>query len=149
MMLPNAERAILGIRKLREYTLNPGHLAGGNKARVFASCLGIGQQDAELPRSAYLRAMRPSRRWSTGRWRHLSIGGCSMHEALLSPSWPLMTIPCRPKNQARTSSWSSAFANAWRSAWLMAAGPPVRTPESRSCSIMSRIRRRSWMVSGE
>ena len=26
MRLPNAERAILDIRKLREYTLNPGHL---------------------------------------------------------------------------------------------------------------------------
>ena len=57
MMLPNAERAILDIRKLREYTLNPDHLAGGNKARVFASCLGIGQQDAELLRSACLRAI--------------------------------------------------------------------------------------------
>ena len=43
------------IRKLREYTLNPGHLAGGNKARVFASCLGIDQQDVELLRSLCLR----------------------------------------------------------------------------------------------
>jgi hypothetical protein len=33
MMLPNAERAILDIRKLREYTLNPGHLAGGNQGQ--------------------------------------------------------------------------------------------------------------------
>ena len=57
MMLPNSERAILDIRKLREYTLNPGHLAGGNKARVFASCLGIGQQDAEVLRSVCLRAI--------------------------------------------------------------------------------------------
>ncbi|MDA8153865.1 MAG: hypothetical protein M0003_14340 [Acidithiobacillus sp.] len=82
MLLPNADKAILNIRKLREYTLNPGHLAGGNKcafrrswaaitidrghfcgfsgigahdapeyankARVFASCLGIGQQDSDL-----------------------------------------------------------------------------------------------------
>ena len=56
-MLPNAEKAILDIRKLREYTLNLGHLAGSNKARVFASCLGIGQQDAELLRSVCLRAI--------------------------------------------------------------------------------------------
>lgn len=57
MMLPNAEKAILDIRKLREYTLNPSHLAGSNKARVFASCLGIGQQDDELLRSVCLRVI--------------------------------------------------------------------------------------------
>lgn len=57
MILPNAERAFLDIRKLRDYTLNPRHLAGGNKARVFASCLGIGPQDAELLRSACLHAI--------------------------------------------------------------------------------------------
>jgi hypothetical protein len=60
MRLPNAERAALDIRKLREYTLNPVHLAGANKAWVFASCLGIGQQDAEVLREVCLRAILSS-----------------------------------------------------------------------------------------
>ena len=79
MLLPNADKAILDIRKLREYTLNPGHLAGGNKARVFASCLGIGQQDAELPRTACLRAILSTEAIKkAGRlpWKALPDGFC-------------------------------------------------------------------------
>jgi hypothetical protein len=36
MRLPNGERAIVDIRKLREYCLNPLHLRGHNKARAYA-----------------------------------------------------------------------------------------------------------------
>ncbi len=55
MNLPNGERAIVDIRKLRAYCLNPHHTRGRNKARVFAS-VGIRQSDAEELRTALLQA---------------------------------------------------------------------------------------------
>ena len=55
MRLPNGDRAIVDIRKLRNYCLNPHHLRGRNKARVFAS-VGIREPDAEILRSALLDA---------------------------------------------------------------------------------------------
>ena len=55
MRLPNGDRAIVDIRKLRDYCLNPHHLRGRNKARVFAS-VGIRAPDAEVLRSALLEA---------------------------------------------------------------------------------------------
>lgn len=47
MKLPNGDRAIVEIAKLRDYCLNPHHEDGKHKARVFAAALGIGQSDAE------------------------------------------------------------------------------------------------------
>ena len=47
MRLPNAEKAIIDLRKLRDYCLNPLHPEGRHKARVFAATLGIGRQDAD------------------------------------------------------------------------------------------------------
>jgi hypothetical protein len=38
MKLPNSEKAIVDIAKLRDYSLNPEHESGGHKARVFAKC---------------------------------------------------------------------------------------------------------------
>lgn len=46
MSLPNGERAIVDIRKLRDYCLNPDSPRGGGKARVFAAALGITAADA-------------------------------------------------------------------------------------------------------
>ena len=43
--LPRAERAVIAPAKLRDYCLNPEHPTGRNKARVFASALGIHQAD--------------------------------------------------------------------------------------------------------
>ena len=48
MRLPNAEHAIVDIRKLRDYCLNPDHPEGRHKARVFRAALGITQADAML-----------------------------------------------------------------------------------------------------
>jgi hypothetical protein len=45
-MLPNGDRAILDIRKLADYCLNPAHSRGRHKARVFRDSLGIGQPEA-------------------------------------------------------------------------------------------------------
>lgn len=41
MKLPNCEAAVVDIRKLAQYSLNPHHEAGGHKARVFRAALGI------------------------------------------------------------------------------------------------------------
>lgn len=40
MKLPNADRAIVDVAKLRDYCLNPNHEEGKHKARVFAASLG-------------------------------------------------------------------------------------------------------------
>lgn len=45
--LPNAERAVVEVEKLRDYSLNPGHDEGKHKARVFRAALGFTQADAE------------------------------------------------------------------------------------------------------
>ena len=41
MFVPNAHRATVDIRKLREYCLNPNHDDGKHKAYFFDSILGI------------------------------------------------------------------------------------------------------------
>ncbi|MGH9791704.1 MAG: DUF6883 domain-containing protein, partial [Candidatus Acidiferrales bacterium] len=56
MKLPNPERAVVDIEKLRGYCLNPQHLRGRHKARVFAAVLGITAEKAELLRTALLEA---------------------------------------------------------------------------------------------
>ena len=56
MKLPNGARAIVDIRKLRDYCLDPNSPKGRNKARVFAAALGLIQRDAEFLRQALLTA---------------------------------------------------------------------------------------------
>lgn len=55
MKLPNGARAQLGT-KLEDYTLNPRHHDGKNKARVFDSALGITLANADILRQALLDA---------------------------------------------------------------------------------------------
>ena len=57
MPLSNAEQAVVEIRKLREYCLNPSHPRGKHKARVFESALEPTREDAEQLRSALLTAV--------------------------------------------------------------------------------------------
>jgi hypothetical protein len=57
MRLPNGACAIVDLRKLQAYCLNPQHLRGRNKARVFAS-IGFREADAEELRAALLTAAR-------------------------------------------------------------------------------------------
>src|SRR5258708_13635302 len=54
MLLPNGKRAIVDIRKLRDYCLNPDNPRGSAKARVFASALGITAKDADRLRAKLL-----------------------------------------------------------------------------------------------
>jgi len=54
MLLPNSERAIVDIRKLRDYCLNPDNPRGSRKARVFRSALGMTKVDAPALRQRLL-----------------------------------------------------------------------------------------------
>ena len=56
MKLPNAERAVVEIGKLRDYSLNSQHESGKHKARVFKSALGLTADDAEWLREKILSA---------------------------------------------------------------------------------------------
>jgi hypothetical protein len=47
MKIPNCDRAIVDIRKLRDYCLSMEHPRGRHKARVFASALGLTVEDAQ------------------------------------------------------------------------------------------------------
>jgi len=55
-LLPNGDRAIVDIAKLTDYCLNPQHEDGKHKARVFASALGLGREDADWLRRQLLQA---------------------------------------------------------------------------------------------
>lgn len=57
MKLPNAERAVVDIEKLRDYCLNPNHEEGKHKARRFMEKLGLTVDDAERLRQAILDAI--------------------------------------------------------------------------------------------
>jgi len=54
--LPNPDRAVVDVSKLRDYCLDPAHEDGKHKARVFAAALGIRQCDAEWLRHRLLEA---------------------------------------------------------------------------------------------
>jgi hypothetical protein len=54
--LPNAERAVVDIDKLRNYCLNFDHRRGCHKARVFKASLGLTIDNAEDLRKALLEA---------------------------------------------------------------------------------------------
>jgi hypothetical protein len=54
--LPNTQKAVVDIEKLRDYCLCSTHPRGRHKARVFLEKLGLGPQDAEKLRTALLKA---------------------------------------------------------------------------------------------
>lgn len=56
MKLPNGDRAVVDLAKLRDYCLNEQHLRGRHKARVFSSALGTTSEDAEILRQTLLDA---------------------------------------------------------------------------------------------
>ena len=57
MKLPNADRAVVEIEKLRDYCLSTSHPRGRHKARVFATSLGITAENAEELRDVILSAV--------------------------------------------------------------------------------------------
>ncbi|MGE3538324.1 MAG: DUF6883 domain-containing protein [Candidatus Tectimicrobiota bacterium] len=58
MQLPNGDRAIVPIEKLRDYCLNPSHRVGGHKAHVFESVLGLTAAHAEVLQQRLLAVAR-------------------------------------------------------------------------------------------
>jgi hypothetical protein len=57
MKIPNAENAIVDIRKLRDYSLNPTHPDGKHKARLFSSIFGMTEKDAPALREILLQVV--------------------------------------------------------------------------------------------
>ena len=58
MAIPHAERAVVDLRKLRDYCLNPMHDEGQHKARLFATALGMTAAEAEDLRALLLQAVK-------------------------------------------------------------------------------------------
>ena len=58
MIIRQAHRAEIDIRKLRDYCLNPLHDEGKHKARVFAAALGMTATDAESLRDILLEVVQ-------------------------------------------------------------------------------------------
>ncbi|MBW4444438.1 MAG: hypothetical protein KME10_25100 [Plectolyngbya sp. WJT66-NPBG17] len=58
MPIPNAENAIVEIRKLRDYCLNPNHDNGKHKARLSLASLGMTAESAEELREILKRSPR-------------------------------------------------------------------------------------------
>jgi hypothetical protein len=54
LRLPNPDRAIVDIAKLRDYCFNPQHPKGRHKARVFCAALGLTASDGEWLRNRLL-----------------------------------------------------------------------------------------------
>jgi hypothetical protein len=57
MLIPNAENAVIDIRKLRDYCLNSEHDDGKHKARLFLSVLGMTADDAKALRQILLEVV--------------------------------------------------------------------------------------------
>ena len=58
MLIPHAERAVVDIRKLRDYCLNPMHREGKQKARLFAAALDMTAHDAVDLREILLQVVK-------------------------------------------------------------------------------------------
>ena len=58
MRVPQSDQAVLDIRKIADYRLNPSHPRGRHKARVFREALGLERSDASWLRGALLEAAR-------------------------------------------------------------------------------------------
>ena len=58
MELPNGERAIVPIEKLRDYCLNPTHRVGSHKAHVFEAILSLTAAGAEALQQRLLNVAR-------------------------------------------------------------------------------------------
>lgn len=58
MKLPNAENAVIDVRKLVDYALDPTNSRGQHKARVFKSALGFTIDNADELRDAILPCVR-------------------------------------------------------------------------------------------
>ncbi len=58
MLIPNGDNAVVDIRKLRDYCLNPEHDDGKHKARLFSTILGMTADDAQELRRILLEVVK-------------------------------------------------------------------------------------------
>jgi hypothetical protein len=58
MLIPNADNAVVDVRKLRDYCLNLEHEDGKHKARLFSSILGMTADNAEELRQILLGVIK-------------------------------------------------------------------------------------------
>lgn len=58
MKAPNAENAVVDIRKLTDYCLNPNHEIGKHEALIFKNLLDLTIENAEELKDALLFAVR-------------------------------------------------------------------------------------------
>lgn len=58
MKIPNADRAVIDVHKLRDYCLNTTHDEGKHKARLFAAALGLTTDDADILCDALLQVVK-------------------------------------------------------------------------------------------
>jgi hypothetical protein len=56
--LPNSDQAIVDLRKIESYCLNPEHPRGRHKARLFREALGLISADAAWLRQMLLDALQ-------------------------------------------------------------------------------------------
>ena len=91
--LPHGDEAILDIRKIEDYCLNPSHARGRHKARVFREALGFRQSDAAWLRDTLLAAARLSEAspiavdsWGT-QWRLDATIGRQEKRAVVRTIW--------------------------------------------------------------
>jgi len=92
--LPNGERAFIPIEKLTNYCLNLNHPRGKDKARVFASVLGITQADASRLVSLVFQAavngeITKETRTSFGRYYRVDWAIPSQADAVLRTIWEI------------------------------------------------------------
>jgi hypothetical protein len=64
--LPRGDQAILDMRKIEDYCLNPSHPRGRHKARVFREALDLQRSDAPWLRDAVREAARSAEAFQGG-----------------------------------------------------------------------------------
>ncbi len=69
-LLPNADKAVVLLEKLRGYSLDSSHPVGKHKARVFASALGMTKNDAPRLREMILQAVLTNEATEAGTSEH-------------------------------------------------------------------------------
>ena len=69
-LLPNAEKAVVPLEKLRGYSLDFSHPVGKHKARVFTSALGMTRSDAPRLREMILQAVLTNEAFEVGTNEH-------------------------------------------------------------------------------
>ncbi len=102
-MLPNAETALLDVRKLADYCLDPAHPRGRHKARVFGHALGLVQNDAAWLRQAILDGLSGAEAVSDEtdtygvRWRVDIVAARQGRQVVIRTLWIIRTGEAVPR----------------------------------------------------